>query len=97
MLEWLKLKMLIIPCAQEVAGQLEFSRIASGSAQQYGHFVFVFCFYYYLFIYLAVPGLIAASRLLSWGTRTLSCGMRVGSSSLTRDRTRAPCIGSVES
>ena len=29
--------------------------------------------------------------------RTLSCGMHVGSSSLTRDRTQAPCIGSVES
>ena len=27
----------------------------------------------------------------------LSCGMHVGSSSLTRDRTLAPCIGSVES
>ena len=29
--------------------------------------------------------------------RTLSCGTHVGSSSLTRDRTRAPCIGSTES
>ena len=27
----------------------------------------------------------------------LSCGMHVGSSSLTRDRTQAPCIGSTES
>ena len=44
----------------------------------------------YLFIYLVVPG-------LSCGMRTLSCGMHVGSSSLTRDRTWAPCIGSAES
>ena len=28
---------------------------------------------------------------------TLSCGMRVGSSSQTRDQTRAPCIGNAES
>ena len=34
---------------------------------------------------------------LSCGMQTLSCGMHVGSSSLTRDRTRAPCIGSMES
>ena len=34
---------------------------------------------------------------LSCGMRTLSCGMHVGSSSLTRDRTWAPCVGSVES
>ena len=29
--------------------------------------------------------------------QTFSCGMHTGSSSLTRDRTRAPCIGSAES
>ena len=41
--------------------------------------------------------LVAARRLLSCGMRTLSCSMHVGSSSLIRDRTRAPCIGSAES
>ena len=50
----------------------------------------------YLFIWL-LRVLVAAGRLLSCSMRTLSCGMHVGSSSLTRDRTRAPCIGSVES
>ena len=60
------------------------------------------CFNIYLFI-LAVPG-------LSCGMQDLRCGVwasqlwhadsqlwHVGSSSLTRDRTWAPCIGSVES
>ena len=28
--------------------------------------------------------------------QTLSCGMHVGSSSLPRDQTRGPCIGSTE-
>ena len=66
----------------------------------------------YLFIYLVAPALsysrwtpqlrqvgslVADCRLLSCGMRTLSCSMHVGSSSLTRDRTQAPCIGSVES
>ena len=37
--------------------------------------------------------LVAAHVLLSCDMRTLSCGMHVGSSSLTRDRTQAPCIG----
>ena len=37
----------------------------------------------YLFVYLVVPG--------------LNCGMHVGSSSLTRDQTQAPCTGSAES
>ena len=41
--------------------------------------------------------LVAARQLLSCGTRTLSCSMHVGSSSLTKDRTLAPCIGSAES
>ena len=41
--------------------------------------------------------LVAARRLLSCSMWTLSCGMHVGSSSLTRDWTRAPCIGSTES
>ena len=34
---------------------------------------------------------------LSCGMRILSCGMHVGSSSLTRDWTRASCIGSMKS
>ena len=36
-------------------------------------------------------------RVLVAAGTLLSCGMRVGSSSLTRDPTRAPCTGSVES
>ena len=38
--------------------------------------------------------LVAAHGLLRFGLRTLSCGMHVGSSSLTRDQTQAPCFGS---
>ena len=54
-------------------------------------FFFFFNEFLYLFIYLAAPG-------LSCGTRDLfSCGMHAKSGSLTRDRTRAPCIGSAES
>ena len=52
------------------------------------------------FIYLFIGFrwvLVAAGGLLSCGMQTLSCSMHVGSSSLTRDRTRAPCIGSTES
>ena len=56
----------------------------------------------YLFIYLFIfiwlcQVLVVGRGLLSCGTQTLSCDMHVGSSSLTRDRTRAPCIGSTES
>ena len=40
--------------------------------------------------------LVAARGPLSCGMQTLSCGMHVGSSSLTRDQTRTPCIGSTE-
>ena len=61
-------------------------------------------FFEILFIYLVALGqlwlagsLVAARWLLSCGMQTLSCGMHVGSSSLTRDWTRAPCIGSSES
>ena len=50
----------------------------------------------YLFIWLCWV-LVAAYGLFSCGMRTLSCGMHVGSSSLTRDRTQAPCIGCAES
>ena len=75
-------------------------------------FLFLFyLLIYYLFI-LALPGLscgtqdlccimrdllVAACGLLSCSMWTLSCGMHAGSSSLTRDRTQAPCIGSTES
>ena len=62
--------------------------------------------YIYLFIWLcrvsvATRGIfvaacemfVAACRIFSCGMWTLSCGMHVGSSSLTRERTWAPCIG----
>ena len=44
-----------------------------------------------------MASLVAAPGLLSCGMRTPSCSMHVGSSSLTRDQTGAPCIGSMES
>ena len=47
----------------------------------YYYVLFIYV-YFYLFIYLAVPGLSL---------------QRVGSSLLTRDRIRAPCVGSSES
>ena len=48
--------------------------------------------------YLQLVGsLVVAHQLRSCGMRTPSCSMHVGSSSLTRDPTRAPCIGSAES
>ena len=57
----------------------------------------------YLLIWLHQV-LVAAGGLLSCGMQTLSCSMQtlscsmyMGSSSLTRDGTQAPCIGSVES
>ena len=40
---------------------------------------------------------LASCGIFSCGMRTLSCGMHAGSSSLTRDRTQAPSIGSSES
>ena len=55
-----------------------------------------FFFNIYLFIWLCQV-LVAAGGLLSCGIQTLSCGMHVGSSSLTRDQTQAPSIGSAES
>ena len=60
----------------------------------------------YSFIHLRCAGsllwhvgsfLVAACGFLSCSMRTLSCGMCVGPSSLTRDRTLAPYIGSRES
>ena len=56
----------------------------------------VFLFLKYLFIWLRRV-LVAAGGLLSCGMRTLSCSMHVESTSLTRDGTRALCIGSLES
>ena len=50
----------------------------------------------FLFIWLRGV-LVEEGGLRSCGMQTLSCGMRVESSSLTRDQTLAPCIGSVES
>ena len=58
--------------------------------------IFFLIFIYLLFIWLHWV-LVAARWLLSCGMGTLSSGMHVGSSSLTRDRTQAPCIGSTES
>ena len=69
---------------------------------------FLFCSFLKIFIYLVAPGLscsrrapqlwlagssVAACGLLSCGMRTLSCGMHVESSSLTRDQTQAPALG----
>ena len=48
------------------------------------------------FIYLAVVGLSVACEIFSCSIQTLSLG-HVGSSSLTRDQTQAPCIGSTGS
>ena len=53
-------------------------------------------YFIYLFIWLHQI-LVEAPGLPSCGMRTLSCSMHVGSSSLTRDWTQAPCIGSTES
>ena len=69
-----------------------------------GFFVVVFLvLFIYLFIYLAAPGLSCSTWALCCSTRDLfSCGMWAlscgiqGSSSLTGDRTQAPCIGSME-
>ena len=46
---------------------------------------------------LAVLGLSCRTRDLRCCMRNLCCGMHVGSSSPTRNRTGAPCVGSVES
>ena len=66
--------------------------------------------FFFFLIYLAAPGFHYGMRDLhcgmqdfSWGMQIFSWGMwtlqlrHVGSSSLTRDWTRAPCIGSTES
>ena len=54
-----------------------------------------FKIFIYLFIWLCRV-LVVACGLLSCGMRTLTCGMPVGSSSLTRDGTCAPCSGIME-
>ena len=56
----------------------------------------IFFFNIYLFI-LAAPGLSCSTWIFSCDMQTLSCGRHVGPSSPTRDRTQAPCIGSVAS
>ena len=56
-------------------------------------YIFIYLFIIYLFIYLTVP-------VIACGIFDLSCGImdhelrHAGSSSLTRDQTHAPCIGS---
>ena len=59
----------------------------------------------YFSMYLAVPGLICDTQDLQSfsqpaGSSVAACKLLVvsmGSSSLTRDQTRVPCIGSIES
>ena len=63
---------------------------------QHQSWLFLKNIFIYLFIWLHRV-LVVAGGLLGCGTWTLSCGMHVGSSSLTRDWTWAPCIGSAES
>ena len=66
-------------------------------------YLFIYLFYFviiifniYLFIWLRWVS-VTARRIFSCGMRDLSCGTHVRSSCLTRDGTRAPCIGSTES
>ena len=49
--------------------------------------------FFLIFIYLAAPGLSCSMWDLRCHVRTLSCSMW----DLVRDRTQAPCIGSMES
>ena len=58
---------------------------------------FFLLFFSFLFFFWLHQVLVAVRGLLSCGMRALSCGMHMGSSSLTRDQTRAPCLGSSES
>ena len=55
--------------------------------------------YFLIFIYLfgCVGSLLQHVGSLDVACRLFSCGMHVGSSSWTRDRTQAPCSGSLES
>ena len=63
-------------------------------------FFLIFHSFIYLFwlryVLVAARGIFVAACLIA-ACGLLSCSMHVGSSSLTRDRTQAPCIGSVES
>ena len=57
-------------------------------------------FIFLIFIYLASSSLSCGKLDLCCGTRAcgiFSCSMHVGSSSLTRDPTQTPCIGSMDS
>ena len=63
--------------------------------------LFCCCCYFYLFyLFWLCRALVAARGIFFYlvvACRLLSCGMHVGSSSLTRDGTWAPCLGSAES
>ena len=52
---------------------------------------------FFKLINLVVLGQLQQAGSLVSARGLLSCGMRVGSSSLSRDGTQGPCIGSVES
>ena len=70
------------------------------SIRTYAFFLFFkkYLFIYYIFIYFWLCQVsVLALRIFVAACRLLSCGMPAGSSSPTRDRTRAPCIGSTES
>ena len=76
--------------------ELELSYTAGGKVKQYDHFgnqfdsFFFCCLFKLIYLFWLRRVLVAACGLLSWG-------MHAGSSSPTRDRTRAPCIDSMES
>ena len=62
----------------------------------------IFKFFVYLFICLCCVLVAACGIFYLWHLGYFSCGLwdlylwHVGSGSLTRDRTQAPCIGSME-
>ena len=67
-------------------------------------FSFFLLFFKKIYLFILCWVLVAAHRIFlstcgifSCGMRTLSCSMYDGSSSPTRNRTQAPCIGRVES
>ena len=69
-------------------------------------FVLIFIFLFWLcWVIVAAQGVFTEAcglfscdmQTLSCGMQTLSCSMHAGSSSPTRDRTQAPCIGSAVS
>ena len=79
----------------------------------FSRFLFIYLFWLHWVLVVALGIFVVACRIfqlrvacgllscgmwtLSCGMQTLSCGTHAGSSSLTRDRTRAPCTGSAES